>query len=203
MNIKKPFKGIFKITQLFGQNPQIYKQFGMKAHNGIDFGTPKGTKIITCDDGIVDYILFDKNGYGTHIKIKHKWGESIYAHLDRIFCHEGQKVKRGATIATSDNTGFSTGSHLHFGIRINGKTNKGYYDWLDPMPYFEKPKVYNSKPIRKKKVVNIPDIKLVEPKAFLNPETHHLDHDKIVVGIEDVPKSLWDKIIEYITKLKK
>ena len=139
-----------RITQKFGLNPQIYKQFGMEGHNGLDYGVPVGTPIHASHDGIVTRVKKDKNGYGWHIRIrtKHLAKETIYAHLSRIDVKVGDIIAIGQQIALSGNTGFSTGPHLHFGwaqlIPDESKPldqwhrrnySNGYYGWIDPIEY--------------------------------------------------------------------
>jgi ABC-type transport system substrate-binding protein len=65
-------------------------------------------------------------GYGKTIIVRHKYGyKTLYAHLSSIFVKVGQYVKQGQIIGRSGNTGFSTGPHLHFGIKLNGR-------WINP-----------------------------------------------------------------------
>jgi hypothetical protein len=139
--IKDLFIGDFRISQKFGLNPQIYKQFGLKGHNGIDFATPNGTQLVCCfDEAEVITAEDDKTGYGKHIKLWDKKQNlcAIYGHCKELKVKVGEIVKFGNLIALSDNTGFSTGPHLHFGVcsvdknckRLN--TNNGYAGWLDP-----------------------------------------------------------------------
>ncbi len=113
------------ITQYFGNTPfatansQVYNG---KGHNGIDFGIPKGTKILAAQDGTV---LGTGNtddacagaSYGKWILIKHSNGLStLYAHLSSFLVSAGDKVSKGDIIALSGNTGYSTGPHLHFTV---------------------------------------------------------------------------------------
>lgn len=131
------------VTQHFGQNPQIYKKFGMKGHNGIDFRARIDTPIFAAIDGVVENYI-NHRGYGNHIKQVNKKYQVIYAHLSAFKKHSGDFVKAGEMIGWSGNTGFSTGPHLHFGVRelniFGGIKNyhNGYYGWVDPWPYFQK-----------------------------------------------------------------
>lgn len=137
----------FKITQLFGVNPRMYKRFGLKGHNGLDLRTkfaPSYSGKIRCyaaDDGTVTLCQNQgKSGYGKSIRIKHQDGSTtIYAHLLQFATKRGRKVNRGEVIGTTDNTGFSTAAHLHFGLLPkNPNYNNGYAGWIDPLPYLDK-----------------------------------------------------------------
>lgn len=135
-------------SQGFGENPQIYKQFGMKGHNGIDWAAPKNTPIYAVHDGEIQFLTEATDygtGYGKNIRLYFTLGEftydCIYGHLDH---YEGlpRAVKVGDLIGYVDSTGFSTGHHLHFGIRklLNGAIlnyNNGYFGYFDPVPYLK------------------------------------------------------------------
>jgi len=126
------------ITQYFGENPQIYKQWGYAGHNGVDWGIPVGTPIVAAADGTVDKVDFENNGYGNFVKMSHMDGNqkyySYYAHLSSQSVKAGQKITAGTQVGLSGNTGASTGPHLHFGIKIDGQ-NPAYKGYIDPMPY--------------------------------------------------------------------
>ncbi|MBX3014924.1 MAG: M23 family metallopeptidase [Caldilineaceae bacterium] len=139
-----PFAGSFGISQLWGENPAVYRQFtydgvALRGHNGIDFLTPMDTPLLAVDQGVVaEAVLNDPTGFGRYIKVNHSWGEAIYGHLNTIQVSAGQPVGRGAVIGTSGNTGFSSGPHLHFAIRINPYSRAdGWGGCSDPLPYFD------------------------------------------------------------------
>ena len=127
------------ITQLFGENPQIYKKWGFPGHNGIDYGIPNGTPVGAAAAGTVAAVSFENGGYGNFVKLSHKDGAktyfTYYAHLANATVSAGQKVKAGDVVGHSNNTGASTGPHLHFGLKIDGE-NPAYKGYVDPMPYF-------------------------------------------------------------------
>ncbi len=126
------------ITQKFGEHPDWYKKWGFPGHNGIDFGVANGTPVKAAADGVVNKISFENGGYGNYVKLEHRDGDTIYhtyyAHLMKATVSPGQEIKAGDVIAYSDNTGASTGPHLHFGLRIEGE-NPSYKGYVDPMPY--------------------------------------------------------------------
>lgn len=130
------------VTQPFGVNGDYYKRFAvdgvpLQGHNGIDFGTPEGTEIVAADDGTVIEHAYDQGGYGEYLKLRHVWGESLYAHLSNAyFALPGLHVRRGQAVGESGNTGKSTGPHLHFGMRINPYNRQdGWGGYVDPAPY--------------------------------------------------------------------
>lgn len=130
-------QAIHRFTQGFGENPQIYGQFGMKGHNGIDFGMGVGTNLLFADPGdVIEVGDQGGKGYGKFVRQLTFLGEQhIYAHLSNISVSKGQRVKRFDTPGKSGNSGFSTGPHLHFGIRPkNFNYGNGYLGYVDPIP---------------------------------------------------------------------
>ena len=100
----------------------------IKLHAGVDLKA-KYEAVYAITDGIIKKARFgDKEG--NYIVISHKSIESVYCHLDRTFCKEGQIIKGGSCIAISGNTGSSTGPHLHFCIKYNGVP-------IDPLIYLK------------------------------------------------------------------
>jgi murein DD-endopeptidase MepM/ murein hydrolase activator NlpD len=90
-------------------------------HHGIDIGTPTGETIWSIKGGTIAAIGREALGYGNRVDIEHPGGWwSRYAHLQYIYVNVGQQVGQGQTIATADNTGNSTGPHLHFELKLNG-----------------------------------------------------------------------------------
>jgi hypothetical protein len=129
------------VTQRFGERPEYYARFSvdgvpLKGHNGIDFGTPKGTPIVVVDDGVVIETGDDADGYGLYAKVQHAWGESLYAHLAHLDVPMGARLVRGVQVGLSGNTGNSTGPHLHFGMRVNPYNRQdGWGGYIDPARY--------------------------------------------------------------------
>ena len=141
--LKNPLKDTFVITQKFGKNPHIYKQFGLKGHNGIDLrtalpDTPKGRRYCYAakDGRVIEITNQGRRGYGLFIRLGHTGTEqTVYGHLARSYVRKGQIVKAGQRIGLTDNTGFSTGAHLHFGWRPCGfNYDNGYKGYEDPLP---------------------------------------------------------------------
>jgi murein DD-endopeptidase MepM/ murein hydrolase activator NlpD len=138
----QPYQGSFGIAQLWGENPQIYSPITydgvpLRGHNGIDFLTPTGTPILAVDNGVIEQVVYDDpTGFGHFVKVRHGWGEALYAHLSRIDVQVGQQVVRGNVLGATGATGFVFGPHLHFAIRINPYSRTdGWGGFSDPLPY--------------------------------------------------------------------
>ncbi len=90
-------------------------------HHGIDIANKYGTAVYAADAGTVESIGWGK-GYGNQIVINHGGGKKTrYAHLSKFYIKKGQKVSKGEAIGAMGSTGWSTGSHLHFEVVINGR----------------------------------------------------------------------------------
>ncbi|MDO5620171.1 MAG: DUF5930 domain-containing protein [Paracoccus sp. (in: a-proteobacteria)] len=114
MPLAMPVKSNFRYTSGFG------RRWG-RAHEGMDLAGPVGTPIYATGDGVVTFAGW-QNGYGNLIKIEHALGtETRYGHLSRIGVRVGQKVSQGEQIGAMGNTGRSTGPHLHYEVRVNGR----------------------------------------------------------------------------------
>lgn len=133
------------ITQWFGQNKlSIYKEWGMKGHNGIDFAMPSGTSLYwDCSNkGVVYKKETDSSGgIGLDIISKDEDTDQFYKHrfwhLKGYAVEVGDIVETGDLIAYADNTGISTGSHLHRGLKpVNMGVSGRYYNELQSNGYF-------------------------------------------------------------------
>jgi murein DD-endopeptidase MepM/ murein hydrolase activator NlpD len=92
-----------------------------KQHNGVDYGAPIGTPVRTVGDGVVEFAGW-QNGYGNVIHVRHGNERStVYAHLSRIDVAQGQRVDQGMIIGAVGQTGWATGPHLHFEVKIDGQ----------------------------------------------------------------------------------
>jgi murein DD-endopeptidase MepM/ murein hydrolase activator NlpD len=100
-------------------------------HPGIDLAGPIGTPIYATADGIVDRAEWNNGGYGNLVEIDHGHGiQTRYGHLTRYIVAAGQHVKRGELIAYMGSTGRSTGSHLHYEVRLDGHP-------VNPIPFLQ------------------------------------------------------------------
>ncbi len=132
VNVQKP-QGI--ISPLKGR---ITSKFGIRAgkpHKGLDIAAPIGEPISAVMDGKVAF-AGRQRGYGNVVIIEHKdYIMTVYAHNDANLVRLGDSVKKGQPIATVGNTGKSTGPHLHFEYRVQGKA----IDPLTVLPPIEAP----------------------------------------------------------------
>lgn len=120
-----PYKGHFMLPV----NGRFSSGFGVrvhpishvrKMHTGQDIAAPSGTTIRAAGPGVVISTGW-RGGYGNTVIIDHGGGIStLYGHCSKIFAHAGQKVAVGDAIAAVGTTGYSTGPHLHFEVRVNG-----------------------------------------------------------------------------------
>jgi murein DD-endopeptidase MepM/ murein hydrolase activator NlpD len=118
-----PLKGSFRFTSGYGP------RWG-QMHRGTDFAARSGTPIYATADGVVARAEW-WGGYGRVVYIKHAFGiETRYAHLAKIRVKKGQRVSRGQKIGDMGNSGKSTGTHLHYEVRVDGKD-------VNPMIYIK------------------------------------------------------------------
>lgn len=116
-----PVRDSFRYTSGFGP------RWG-RMHEGVDMAAPPGTPIYATADGVVTFAGW-QSGYGRIIKVQHEFGiETRYPHLNAIRVEVGQRVSRGERIGDMGSSGRSTGSHLHYEIRVNGEA-------INPMIY--------------------------------------------------------------------
>ena len=122
-----PVPGYTRITSKYGMRVHpITGQY--KLHTGVDISAPMGANFIAANDGIVVKAEYN-TAYGRMVVIDHGGGIStLYAHGSEILVQVGQTVKRGDSILKVGSSGYSTGPHAHFEVRINGTVT-------DPMPY--------------------------------------------------------------------
>lgn len=116
-----PLQKSYRVSSHFNPRRKHPVTGRIRPHNGVDFATPTGTKIVSTGDGIVTRVGNHKFA-GKYIDIRHSSKyKTRYLHLHKINVHQGQPIKRGQIIALSGNTGRSTGPHLHFELHINGR----------------------------------------------------------------------------------
>ena len=107
--------------------------WGYAGHTGTDItGTGYGSNIYASAAGTVVKVKWGSTGYGYYVIINHGNGiQTLYAHCSNIYVKQGQYVNQGDVIAAMGSTGNSTGTHLHFEIRINGQ-------YVNPLKYISK-----------------------------------------------------------------
>jgi murein DD-endopeptidase MepM/ murein hydrolase activator NlpD len=112
-----PVKGW--LTSSFGMRRDPFNG-RRKMHEGLDIAARTGTSVTATADGIVSSVKTEP-GYGKVVILDHGYGyRTIYGHNSRYYVKVGQRVRRGERIAAVGNTGRSTGSHVHYEIRLNG-----------------------------------------------------------------------------------
>ena len=129
-----PAPGYSTITSKYGMRVHpILKTH--RVHSGTDIAMPMGAYIIAANDGVVTKAGYSSTGYGNMVLIDHGGGVStLYGHGSEILVQTGQTVKRGDIIMKAGSTGWSTGPHLHFEVRINGQH-------VDSLPYITGKKI--------------------------------------------------------------
>lgn len=126
-NMTWPVPSSGRITSPFGmrRHPILKK---MKMHTGIDIDADKGDSIVAAGKGTVIIAKY-QNGYGNTVVIDHGGGIStLYAHCSKLLVKVGDEVKAGQVIAKVGSTGLSTGPHLHFEVRKDGKPRNPLQD---------------------------------------------------------------------------
>lgn len=120
----RPVKG--RVTSKIGYRSNYHRM-----HLGMDFSAEVGDTVVAVIDGVVKRIGYEKGGYGLFVCICNSCGvETRYAHLFKPLIKEGDSVQAGDPLALAGTTGRSTGPHLHFEIRYNGKI-------VDPALFFQ------------------------------------------------------------------
>ena len=122
-----PIPGYTGITSQFGM--RVHPITGAyKLHTGVDVGAPIGASFVAAANGIVTKATYN-HAYGNMVIIDHGGGvQTLYAHGSEIVVQVGQTVETGTEVLKVGSTGYSTGPHAHFEIRINGQT-------VDPIEY--------------------------------------------------------------------
>ena len=124
-----PLKTPYRMTSAGGYR-QDPNGGGVRMHEGMDMAGDYGSPVYATADGVVETAGWS-SGYGRLIKIKHSFGlETRYAHLAQLRVEPGQKVSRGDWIGDMGNSGRSTGTHLHYEVRLNGA-------YINPMTFIK------------------------------------------------------------------
>jgi murein DD-endopeptidase MepM/ murein hydrolase activator NlpD len=125
-----PIQGASNFTSGFGVRSDPFR--GRAAmHGGIDLAGAYGTPVYATADGIVARSEWNNGGYGNLVEINHGEGiQTRYGHLSRLIAQPGQRVRRGELIGLMGSTGRSTGSHLHYEVRIDGRA-------VNPIPFMQ------------------------------------------------------------------
>ena len=119
VSIIAPVSGV--VTSRYGVRQQVFPGVD-PYHTGIDIANKKGTEILSATNGTVTKVEYNNKYYGNFIEITENEITFKYGHLDSINVEQGDIVKQKDKIGLMGNTGMSTGTHLHFEIRINERT---------------------------------------------------------------------------------
>ena len=102
-----------------------------RLHQGVDIRGPVGTPIYATADGVVEVAEYNNGGYGNLVEINHGNGlQTRYGHLSRLIAQPNEFVRRGQLIGLMGSTGRSTGSHLHYEVRIDARA-------VNPIPFMK------------------------------------------------------------------
>ena len=127
---EKPIKTAVSFTSGFGVRADPFNA-GAAMHPGIDLSGPAGTPIYATADGTVLRAGWNSGGYGNLIEVDHGRGITTrYGHLSAIVVHDGDRIARGQLIGRMGSTGRSTGNHLHYEVRIDGRA-------VNPIPFMK------------------------------------------------------------------
>lgn len=142
-----PVPGYTRISSPFGMRTHpitgVYK-----LHTGTDISAPMGAMFVAANDGIVTK-AGTNTAYGNMVIIDHGGGiTTLYAHGSEIMVEEGQIVKQGEQVLKVGSTGYSTGPHAHFEIRINGQ-------YVNPLDYLNSDKLYKTEESSKPEIVEL------------------------------------------------
>lgn len=112
-----------------------------RMHTGIDILANWKTPVYVTGNGKVEFVG-RKNGYGICVEVDHGFGyTTLYAHLSKTLVKRGQKLKRGDKIALTGSSGLSTGPHLHYEVRHDGKILNPANFFFDDINYFQNTKL--------------------------------------------------------------
>ena len=127
--VSMPVRSKFRYSSNYGLRKDPFTR-KISRHEGVDMVARSGTAIYATADGEVVYAGW-KGGFGRVVKIRHIHGfETVYGHLRKIHVKRGQMVSRGDRIGDMGNSGRSTGTHLHYEVRVGGNPK-------DPKKYLE------------------------------------------------------------------
>lgn len=111
---------VYERTSGYGWRTDPMGGQGTDFHTGTDLAVGQGTPVLAAAEGVVRFAGWH-NSYGNYVRILHEGGdETIYAHMQYLFVHTGQRVEMGETLGTVGATGNATGPHLHFELLHKG-----------------------------------------------------------------------------------
>lgn len=127
---REPVETIDRLSSNFGSRSDPFNGH-KRMHQGIDIPGALGTPVYATADGVVEVAEYNNGGYGNLVEINHGNGlETRYGHLSKLIAQPNEFVRRGQLIGLMGSTGRSTGSHLHYEVRIDGNA-------VNPLPYID------------------------------------------------------------------
>lgn len=112
----------YKITSPYGTRTDPFTK-NSKQHNGIDYALPLNTEVFSNVSGVVTKSNYEADGFGNYVVVKDGTGKlHYYAHLNKSNVNVGDTISVGESLGLSGSTGRSTGAHLHYEVRENGKS---------------------------------------------------------------------------------
>lgn len=204
------FKGDFSISQFYGQRPEYYSQFGLSGHEGTDWATPTGTSILVPFDGQIVKDFDDPVGkaYGNNITIWDPIQKCAlgYGHLKDNNVSLNDNVKKGQVLGHTNNTGKSSGPHLHLnffetdanGIRLN--TKNGYNGGLNVLdPNLVEWKLGNNQPIPQPANQSLP-IVLTDQTKIPQLDNQEIQTIRSIINDQKAALTSKDQRIEDLSK---
>lgn len=119
---RRPARSVLSfLPPMPGRVGDRYGPRGNRFHGGIDYPAAAGARVAAAGRGCVSFAGWDSSGYGNTVIIRHRRGmRTLYAHLSSIAVRRGRCVVAGDRIGSVGSTGFSSGPHLHFEMRVRG-----------------------------------------------------------------------------------
>jgi murein DD-endopeptidase MepM/ murein hydrolase activator NlpD len=143
-----PLDGPLVVLQGWGEHADLYagaryNGVPLKGHVGLDLAAAAGARLLATDAGRVVELAIERGGFERYIKIEHRWGESLYAHVGDLLVETGQSVQRGDAIALAEDPAARPGPAsaagrcwFHFGVRVSPYNRyDGWGGFTDPTPY--------------------------------------------------------------------
>lgn len=117
---QRPVRG-YEVNSPFGQRKLAFEAHA-RMHKGVDIAAPRGTSVYAAAEGEVVRRGYDAAGYGNFVELRHPNGmTTLYGHMSRVDLATGDKVYAGSRVGLVGSTGRSTGPHLHFEVRRDGR----------------------------------------------------------------------------------
>jgi len=140
--LSTPFTGEAAILQYWGERLEYYRQFtyngvALKGYPGIRFAIEPDATLVSVDNGRITELSIEPGGFERYIKIEHRWGESVYAHIGNSEVDTGQMVQREQRVAGAEFQKNSV-TWFHFSIRIFPYNRyDGWGGFTDPLPFID------------------------------------------------------------------